>query len=34
MKQVTEKLLDDAIKLFADAFEKLLAAVEQTKRNQ
>lgn len=34
MKKVTEQLLDEAIKLFADAFEKLLAAVEQKKRNQ
>jgi transaldolase len=34
MKKITEQLLEDAIKLFADAFEKLLAAVEQKKRNQ
>ncbi len=34
MQKVTDKLLEDAIKLFADAFEKLLAAVEQKKRNQ
>jgi transaldolase len=34
MQKVTNKLLEDAIKLFADAFEKLLAAVEQKKRNQ
>ena len=27
MKQVTDKLTDDAVKLFADAFDKLLAAV-------
>src|SRR5438270_2787823 len=34
MQKVTGQLLDEAIKLFADAFEKLLAAVEQKKRNQ
>ncbi len=34
MQKVTDQLLDDAIKLFADAFQKLLAAVEQKKRNQ
>jgi transaldolase len=34
MQKVTDKLLEDAIRLFADAFEKLLAAVEQKKRNQ
>jgi transaldolase len=34
MKKVTAQLLEDAIKLFADAFEKLLAAVEQKKRTQ
>ena len=34
MQKVTDQLLDEAIKLFADAFEKLLAAVEQKKRNQ
>ena len=34
MKKVTEKLLEDAIQLFADAFQKLLSAVEQKKRNQ
>ncbi len=33
MKQVTDQLLDEAIKLFDDAFQKLLAAVEQ-KKNQ
>ena len=31
MKQVTDKLLDDAIKLFDEAFDKLLAAVEEKK---
>ncbi|HEV2224989.1 MAG TPA: bifunctional transaldolase/phosoglucose isomerase, partial [Candidatus Acidoferrales bacterium] len=30
MKEVTDQLVDDGVKLFADAFEKLLAAVEQT----
>jgi transaldolase len=34
MKKVTDQLLDEAIKLFADAFAKLIAAVEQKKRNQ
>ena len=29
MKDVTDKLTDDGVKLFADAFEKLLAAVEK-----
>jgi transaldolase len=31
MKKITSQLLDDAIKLFDEAFEKLLAAVEQKK---
>jgi len=31
MKAVTDQLLDEAIKLFDDAFDKLLAAVEQKK---
>ena len=30
MKQVTNKLTDDGVKLFADAFDKLLAAVEKS----
>jgi len=34
MRKVTDQLLDEAIKLFADAFAKLIAAVEQKKRNQ
>jgi transaldolase len=34
MQKVTDQLLDEAIKLFADAFAKLIAAVEQKKRNQ
>jgi len=29
MKQVTDKLTDDGVKLFADAFDKLLASVEK-----
>jgi transaldolase / glucose-6-phosphate isomerase len=32
MKEVTDKLTDDGVKLFADAFEKLLAAVEKSTR--
>jgi transaldolase len=34
MQKATAQLLDNAIKLFADAFQKLLSAVEQKKRNQ
>jgi transaldolase/glucose-6-phosphate isomerase len=34
MKKITDQLLDEAIKLFADAFHKLLSAVEQKKRGQ
>ena len=34
MQKVTDQLLEEAIKLFADAFQKLLAAVEQKKRAQ
>jgi transaldolase / glucose-6-phosphate isomerase len=30
MKQVTDDLVDDGVKLFADAFEKLIVAVEST----
>ncbi|MFZ3243670.1 MAG: bifunctional transaldolase/phosoglucose isomerase [Candidatus Acidiferrales bacterium] len=30
MKQVTDDLVDEGVKLFADAFEKLIAAVEST----
>ena len=29
MKEVTDKLTDEGVKLFADAFDKLLAAVEK-----
>jgi transaldolase / glucose-6-phosphate isomerase len=32
MKQVTDDLVDEGVKLFADAFEKLIAAVESTMR--
>ncbi len=32
MKEVTDKLLDEGVKLFADAFDKLLAAVETKRR--
>jgi transaldolase len=32
MQKITDQLLDEAIKLFADAFAKLIAAVEQKKR--
>ena len=32
MKKITDQLLNDAIKLFDEAFEKLLAAVEQKKK--
>jgi transaldolase len=34
MQKVTNQLLEEAIKLFDDAFQKLLSAVEQKKRNQ
>ena len=29
IKEVTDKLTEDGVKLFADAFDKLLAAVEK-----
>jgi transaldolase/glucose-6-phosphate isomerase len=32
MKEVTDKLLDDGVKLFADAFDKLLSAVERKRK--
>jgi transaldolase / glucose-6-phosphate isomerase len=32
IKEVTDKLTDDGVKLFADAFDKLLAAVEKNTR--
>ncbi len=34
MQRVTNQLLEEAIKLFDDAFQKLLAAVEQKRRKQ
>lgn len=34
MQQITDKLLDDAIRLFDEAFAKLLAAVEQRKKTK
>jgi transaldolase/glucose-6-phosphate isomerase len=34
MKQVTDKLTDDGVKLFADAFDKLLASVEKSTRQK
>jgi transaldolase / glucose-6-phosphate isomerase len=33
MKEVTEQLVVDGVRLFAEAFEKLLAAVEQSMKN-
>ncbi len=30
IKEVTDKLTDDGVKLFADAFDKLLAAVAKS----
>jgi len=32
LKEVTDKLLDDGVRLFADAFDRLLAAVEEKRR--
>ena len=34
MKEVTDKLTQDGVKLFADAFEKLLAAVEKNRESK
>ena len=34
MKQVTDKLTDDGVKLFADAFDKLLEAVEKSTKRE
>jgi transaldolase / glucose-6-phosphate isomerase len=34
MKQATDKLTDDGVKLFADAFDKLLAAVDKSRRQK
>ena len=33
MKEVTDKLLDEGVKLFADAFDKLLSAVEKKRQS-
>jgi transaldolase/glucose-6-phosphate isomerase len=32
LKEVTDKLLDDGVRLFADAFDRLLSAVEEKRR--
>jgi transaldolase / glucose-6-phosphate isomerase len=32
MREITDRLLDDGLRLFEEAFEKLLAAVEQTRQ--
>ncbi len=32
MKKVTDQLTDEGVKLFAEAFDKLLAAVEKASR--
>ena len=34
MKEVTDKLTDDGVRLFADAFDKLLEAVEKNSKSQ
>ena len=34
MKEVTDKLTQDGVKLFADAFDKLLAAVEKNRQSK
>jgi len=34
MKQVTDKLTEDGVLLFAESFEKLLKAVERTSKAQ
>ena len=34
MKEVTDKLTNDGVKLFADAFDKLLAAVEKMSKSE
>ena len=33
LKDVTDKLLDDGVRLFADAFDRLLAAVETQRQS-
>jgi transaldolase/glucose-6-phosphate isomerase len=32
MKEVTDKLTDDGVRLFAEAFDKLLKAVEKSSK--
>jgi transaldolase len=34
IKEVTDKLTEDGVKLFADAFDKLLAAVEKNRQQK
>ncbi|HMH08260.1 MAG TPA: transaldolase family protein, partial [Terriglobales bacterium] len=34
MKEVTDKLTDDGVRLFAEAFDKLLAAVEKSSKSK
>ena len=34
MKEVTDKLTDDGVRLFAEAFDKLLAAVEKSTKSK
>ena len=34
MKEVTDKLTDDGVRLFAEAFDKLLEAVEKSSKSK
>jgi hypothetical protein len=34
MKDVTDKLTEDGVRLFAEAFDKLLAAVEKSSKSK
>jgi len=34
MKEVTDKLTDDGVRLFSEAFDKLLAAVEKSSKSK
>ena len=34
MKEVTDKLTDDGVRLFSEAFDKLLAAVEKSTKSK
>jgi transaldolase/glucose-6-phosphate isomerase len=34
MKEVTDKLTDDGVRLFAEAFDKLLEAVEMSSKSK